>query len=249
MEKFPGKLTTQWVERPFRTKTGKDGCQRVMAIVLTDEQKEWLRRWFPEVENSRLMKASGMSHSTLHRNAREMKLTKSEKGMRKIMKRQTKACIRINTRNGYYDSIRGKKPSEATMEGTARMWQEIRDGKRPHPFRVMKKASPYRYRKMIMKRSESRKQLFRMERARQIYGLPQKTMLNVPMTKYTRSQLCHRSNALKRGYFYMEDCREGSGYRYVIYYDSDTKRSKLFEKNLVKDGFKVIEYEEENETY
>lgn len=38
--------------------------------ILTDEQREWLCHYYPIIENPRLMKASGMSHSTLHRFAR-----------------------------------------------------------------------------------------------------------------------------------------------------------------------------------
>jgi hypothetical protein len=56
---FPGVLTSQMVERPFITKLGNAGCIRVRAWVLTDEQEEWLRRWFPEVDNNLLIKESG----------------------------------------------------------------------------------------------------------------------------------------------------------------------------------------------
>ena len=70
IEPFPGKLEKQLVK-----------CKRSAAwkIVLTDEQRAWLIRWFPEEENPRLLKLSGMSHSTLHRYARELHLTKSER--------------------------------------------------------------------------------------------------------------------------------------------------------------------------
>ena len=77
IDPFPGELATQLVEHPFITKTGKQGCQRNYTIVLTDEQREWLCRYYPEVEGPVLMQMSGMSHSTLHRFAREMHLVKS----------------------------------------------------------------------------------------------------------------------------------------------------------------------------
>ena len=35
--------------------------------------------------------------------------------------------------------------------------------------------------------------------------------------------------------------RERFGERYTIYYNDDTERSKLFEKNLVADGFELKE--------
>ena len=142
IDPFPGVLTAQFVDRPFTTKLGKAGCQRVKAWVLTDEQRAWLCKWFPEEENSRLMKASGMSHSTLHRFAREFGLTKSPKGIKRIKKRQAAHIKRVCEKNGYYDSLRGKQPSEACRKATAQMWQDIRDGKREHPARIMKRTTP-----------------------------------------------------------------------------------------------------------
>ena len=56
IDPFPRVLTAQMVDRPFTTKLGKAGCQRVKAWVLTDEQRAWLCKWFPEEENSRLMR-------------------------------------------------------------------------------------------------------------------------------------------------------------------------------------------------
>ena len=44
IDPFPGELTTQLVEHPFVTKTGKQGCQRNYTIVRTPEQRQWLCR-------------------------------------------------------------------------------------------------------------------------------------------------------------------------------------------------------------
>ena len=74
---FPGELVRYLVERPFTTKTGRQGFQHVYAVVLTQEQRQWLATNYPEHENDKLMKASGLRHSTLHRYAREMHLQKS----------------------------------------------------------------------------------------------------------------------------------------------------------------------------
>lgn len=246
IEPFPGELTLHGFDRPFTTKTGREGCQHVKAYVLTDEQKEWMRRWFPEEENSRLMKMSGMSHSILHRFARELGLAKSDTGIRRIKKRQAAHIKRLCEKNGYYDSLRGRQPSEACKQATARMWQEIRAGKREHPAAIMKRESPRKYRQWMKRKSEERKKAIRLEHARLIYGLERKTKLRgVVMQKYTSSQTNHRYNALKRGYILMEDCSEGSGGRYTIYYDSETRRSPIFEKNLIADGFRVMEYFED----
>lgn len=245
IDPFPGVLTLQFVDRPFTTKLGKDGCQHVKAWVLTDEQREWFCRWFPEEENSRLMKASGMTHSTLHRFARELGLTKSPKGIKRIRKRQAAHIKRVCERNGYYDSMRGRQPSEACLKATAQMWQDIREGKREHPARIMKRENPRKYRKWMENRSKERKETIRKEMRRVLYGMERKTRLKcIVMCKYTRRQVSHRHNALKRGYIIMEDCSEQGGERYNIYYDNETKRSPIFERNLLKDGFQLKQWSE-----
>lgn len=245
IDPFPGVLTLQFVDRPFTTKLGKDGCQHVKAWVLTDEQREWFCRWFPEEENSRLMKASGMTHSTLHRFARELGLTKSPKGIKRIRKRQAAHIKRVCERNGYYDSMRGRQPSEACLKATAQMWQDIREGKREHPARIMKRENPRKYRKWMENRSKERKETIRKEMRRVLYGMERKTRLKcIVMCKYTRRQVFHRHNALKRGYIIMEDCSEQGGERYNIYYDNETKRSPIFERNLLKDGFHLKQWSE-----
>lgn len=235
----------QMVDRPFTTKTGRRGCQRVQAYVLSAEQREWLCRWFPEVDNPRLMKMSGMAHSTLHRFARELGLSKSKKGLHRIMKAQARQVKRMLERNGYYDSLRGRAPSEATREGSRRMWQEIHDGKREHPAAKLKRTNPRKYRLWMKRKSEERKESIRKEALRMKWGLPRQTNLKiVVMCPYTSSQSSHRHNAQRRGYILADDCSEGSGHRYVIYYDNETRRSPRFEQNLIKDGFRIEAWED-----
>ena len=60
MEPFPGELVKQNNKH-----------------VLTQQQIDWLCKYFPEVDNHTLMKKSGMNHSLLHRFARQYGLTKS----------------------------------------------------------------------------------------------------------------------------------------------------------------------------
>ena len=241
IEPFPQVLTYQYIDKVYTTKTGKQGIQRVRAFVLTDEQEAWFRKWFPEVENSVIAETSGMSISLLHKFARQYGLTKSEKGLKGIKRRQAAHIKRLCERNGYYDSLRGRQPSAAAVEATKKRWEEVREGKREHPIKAIKRKNPRRYKKMMQKRSEERKETIRKERMRELYGLERKTKLRLPMTKYTKRQVSHRYNALKRGYYVMLDCSESSGERYNIYYNEDTKRSDYFERNLILDGFKVVQ--------
>ena len=105
-----------------------------------------------------------------------------------------------------------------------------------------KEKDPQRYAEHLEHLSAIRKETFRKEKMRMLYGLDRHTKLTVVVMKpYTRSQVHHRHNALKRGYLLDEDCREGQSGRYVIWYDSETKRNALFEANCIKDGFEIKE--------
>ena len=236
IEAFPGKLTKQRVK--------KGNGINSMKIVLDEAQEEWMRKWFPKTENSKLAEASGMSHSTLHRFARKMGLTKSKSGLEAIKRRQAAHIRRVLTKNGYYDSLRGKPMSKAFREGAARIWQEIREGKRDHPLVAFRRKNPREYNRKMRQKSHERKELFRKEELRIRYGLQPKTRLRIVMCKYTRRQVAHRSSALKRGYIIMEDCSEQGGERYNIYYDNDTKRTQMFERNLINDGFRIRPWQE-----
>lgn len=214
-------------------------------IRLTDEQVAWLCKWFPLVENIKLQQMSGLSHSALHRYARMLHLKKSEEGEKGIRHRATRKAMKTCKENGYYDSLKGRKPSQACLDA----WKTV--VMKPgyiNPIQRIRMDDPKRYR-MIMRRSgKNRSELIRKERLREIYGLPKKTKLHLPLTPYTRSQTTHRHNALKRGYLLNPDIKDMKD-RFVIFYDSETERSEKFEKNLIKDGFTVVSDEPEQKEY
>jgi len=207
-------------------------------LIINKEQREWLCQWFPTIENKRLAKAMGVGLSKLHYFARELGLTKSEAGWRAIKRRQAKAMAKTNERNGCYDRKRGHAPSEATLEGNRRRWEEYRQGLRESPQATAKRKNPMKWKASLKKRSDDRREMIRKEKRRIIYGLERKTNLKVVVMKpYTRSQIAHRHNAMKRGYLLDMDCLEGQPGRYVIYYDDETERSAKFEANCIADGF------------
>ena len=226
MNKFPGKIEKE-----------KNG--RTWWLVLNDEQKEWLCKWFPITENCRLAKAMGIGLYKLHCFAREMGLEKSEKGLKAIKRRQVAKALKTNIKNGCYDRKRGHPCSEATMAGCRRRWAEEHAGLRENVQRRIKREDPEKYKAWMEKRSQERKETIRKEKMRVVYGLPRQTNLKVVvMCPFKRSQLYHRRSALERGYILTEDHSEGSPDRYTIFYDDDTKRSKKFEENCLRDGFK-----------
>lgn len=217
MKKFPGTIAR-----------GKYG-----AVVLSDEQLDWLRREFPKTENRRLMKAMNITHNTLHRLARQYKLTKSEAGLKAIMKRQAKEALKIN--KAYHESIRGKRPSQATFDGYQAY---LHSGRWLHPVRILKAKNPAAYQALMQRKSETHRALWEQARKRMERGLSPQSNLHIHC--YTKSQICHRLNAYKRGYIipHSKDLPN----RMVIWYDEETDRAEIFEKNLRADGFLLKEY-------
>lgn len=202
-----------------------------MEYYLTPELEAEFRRLYPVTMNTVLMARFGLSHSTLHRFAQEMGLVKDKKAISKAHARQIK---RICEKNGYYDSLRGKRPSEACIEATKRKRAEGF-----HPLKSLKENNPKKYEADMRKRSLKRKELMAKERRRVEIGLSQYTKLNIPCYIYTSSQMNFRCRAKKRGYV-PGDKRESTGERYVLYYTGETERSERFERNCVKGGFKIL---------
>lgn len=180
---------------------------------------------------------SGIKFSTFHRFAKQYHLTKSEEGLKKIIARTAKRIKKICEKNGYYDRIRGKQPSEACRQATIRRWQDIKDGKLKHPFHVLSKR---RYNNLCSRMRDNRLEMVRKEKLRTVYGLDRKTNLVLVMCRFRTSQTNHRYAASKRGYILPSDISEAGNERYNIYYNEGTRRSSLFERNLINDGFKIL---------
>ena len=199
---------------------------------LEGELKERFCKLFPKNSNRRMMAWFGISFSTLQRFRRELGL---EKDMKAIRKQQAKDAKKICERNGYYDSLRGKTPSEACLEATRQLRAEGF-----HPIKQLKANNPRKYKRMLRKKSEQRKELWRKERLRAFYGLDRQTNLHIPS-----SPLSHRAAAQK--YAMIKACNyfaDPLGDPHVICYDSETQRSAQREATAAKHGLKVVEADE-----
>jgi hypothetical protein len=223
--------------KPFPGTITHDGANH-HRIELNNEQREWLAHYYPKIENERLSNAMGISIVSVRVQARQLGLEKSEAGLRAIRRRQAKAAAKTNERNGCYARKRGHPPSEATLKGNLKRWEETRQGLRDDPMTMLRKHHQKKYQAAMEKKRNERKESIRKEKMRIIYGLERKTKLKVVvLNPYTRSQTHHRHSALQRGYLLDTDCSEGQPGRYVIYYDDETQRSAKFEANCIKDGF------------
>ena len=227
--KTPNKPTTaaKW-QVPMRP----NHTSGVREYYLEGELKERFCKLFPKNSNRRMMAWFGISFSTLQRFKRECGL---EKDMKSVRKQQAKDIKKICERNGYYDSIRGKAPSEACMEAARQLRAEGF-----HPIKQLKANNPRKYKRLMRKRSEQRKELYRKEQLRAFYGLERQTKLRIPA-----SPLSHRATAQKHAM--IKCCNyfpDPLGDPHIICYDSDTQRSARREATAAKHGLKVVEADE-----
>lgn len=227
--KTPIKPTTpaKW-QVPMRpnAKSGKK------EYYLEGELKERFCKLFPKNSNRRLMKWFGISFSTLQRFRRELGL---QKDMRAIRKQQAKDIKKICEENGYYASLRGHALSEACREAARNMWA---DGF--HPLKQLKANNPRKYKRLMRKRSEQRKELWRKEWLRAFYGLERKTNLRIPSSPLSHSASSHKHAMIKACNYFADP----DGDSHIICYDSETQRSAQREATAAKHGLKVVEADE-----
>lgn len=210
----------------------RKGKMGVMEYYLTEELEKEFIRLYPITMNPDLMGMFGLSFSTLQRFRRQLGL---EKNMRVIKHKQAMMIKRLCEKNGYYESMRGKKPSPH-----CRAAADALRASGFHPLTHLRETNPRKYKDTMRRWSKRRTEQMKQERRRADIGLSQKTNLHLPQYIYSKSQVNHRRSALNRGYI-LGDMRERFGERYTIYFNEDTDRSELFERNLAKDGFTIKE--------
>ena len=227
--KTPAKPTTaaKW-QVPMRS-NDKSG---VKEYYLEGELKERFCKLFPKNSNRRMMTWFGIGFSTLQRFRRELGL---EKDMKAIRKQQAKDAKKICERNGYYESLRGKAPSEACMEAARQLRAEGF-----HPIKQLKANNPRKYKRLMRKKSEQRKELWRKERLRAFYGLERQTNLRIPSSPLSHSASSHKHAMIKCCNYFADPLGDPR----VICYDSDTQRSARREATAAKHGLKVVEADE-----
>lgn len=201
----------------------KVGCAN--AYYLTPELEAHFRRLFPTTLNRDMMRIFGISFETMQRFKRKLGLTKN---MTTIRRKQSAIVKKICEENGYYDSLRGKAPSEACQEASRK--------KRSagfHPLRELKHTNPRKYRKMLEKMSEKRKTLYAKERLREYNGIERDTKLHIPYRPYTKKHTSMRYLCKKNGYITGDNRTD----RWSIYYTDQTQRNPIREQHGIKMGF------------
>ena len=204
----------------------------VKEYYLEGELKERFCKLFTKNSNRRMMAWFGIGFSTLQRFKREFGL---EKDMKSIRKQHAKDIKKICERNGYYASIRGKAPSEACMEAI----RQLR-ASGFHPLKQLKANNPRKYKRLMRKKGEQRKELWRKERLRAFYGLERQTHLRIPSYPLSHSASAHKHAMIKCCNYFADPL----GDPHIVCYDSETQRSARREATAAKHGLKVVEADE-----
>ena len=204
----------------------------VMEYYLEGELKERFCKLFPKHSNRRLMDWFGVSFSTLQRFARANGLKKIMTAIRRELARDVK---KICEKNGYYDSLRGRRPSEQCMEATRKLRA---DGF--HPLRQLKKKNPRKYKRLQKKKSEQRKQLIRRERLRLLYGMEQNTKLHLPINPLSSAATSQKYAMIRNNNYFAYP-----GHPSWVCYDSETRRSARRETTAIRHGLRIVEGEDE----
>ena len=192
-------------------------------IALTPEQERWLVAHFRHTKNDDIMDRFGWSHSTLHRFARQLGLTKTRQFMRKVQREAADKAKASHLRNGTYPPKGYIIPRSEEFRFKAGVTPVERLGKR-------------RERRRIEKSAESRRRTFKEERSRRVFGLPQRTGLRV--IRFPRYVAYQRYHLRKLGYIVP---RGG----FTAYYTPETRRSPLYE-DRPRDSRRYVHFEFRN---
>lgn len=198
------------------------------TFYLTPELEAHFRRLFPITLNRDMMRLFGLSFVTMQRFKRQLGLTKNKKV---IIRKQAEVCKKVCEQNGWYDSLRGKAPSEACQEAT----RQLR-ASGFHPMKALKKKNPRKYRRILEKRSEARKAAMRRDRMLIDWGLTPHHNFVLPYDPYGRKRATFRNTCKRAGYIPGKARIQAE--RWTIYYDQNTRRGSIRERNGERLGFR-----------
>lgn len=187
-------------------------------IVLTDQQEAWLAKHFKHTKNAEIASRLGISERSVNRLAKRRGLTKSKQFIRKTQLEAAAKANESNRINGTYPPKGYKIPRREEF------WFKKGESNIDR-FGVKKNAE------RIVNNTQSRKETFRLEKARALYGLPRQTKLQV--IKRPRRQIDMRYYLRKRGYI----IERGS---MTVYYNENTNRSLELESRP-RTGFTFVE--------
>lgn len=181
---------------------------------LTPEQLEWLKENFESTKNQELADELGTSPRSVIRMARELGLWKTKEFISAMQRNASEHGARVNRANGgnagtknllVYGKAYRFKAGESNRD---RMSEEA-------------------FKEMHRRIGESRKETFRKEKRRVLFGLEQKTGLRV--VQAPKEKICLRNGLRKKGY----EIARASNEAFIT---AATHRSEVMERRAISMG-------------
>ena len=182
---------------------------------IPEAAEEWIIAHYKHTRNDEIKAKFGISDGALHRFARKHGLKKTAQFRKKCQKNASDAAARSHLAHGTYPAKGHRIPRSEEFQ-----------------FRAGQKIA--RSPEEIARRTETRKRTIAEDRARVLFGLPQKTKVKV--TKQPRKKISQRSYLRKLGYI----VARGSD---TAYFTPDTRRSMAIENRKFGDkDYQYFEY-------
>ena len=210
----------------------RPGAHGKKEYYLTPELEEVFRSLYPTHLDKEIAELFGLCKGTILKLGRKLGL---KKDMEVIIAKRAVNIKRTCVERGVYARKRNHGMPPQCIEAARRRMKSDQN-----PLRRMKEDDPERFHAMYRRISADRKALIKSERRRADMMLDRRTKLNLPQFNYTRKQTYYRHEAMRRGYI-LGDFRENMGERYTIYWNRDTERAPIFERNIEKNGFTLRE--------
>lgn len=189
---------------------------------LTDRERNWIKTNFQRTKNDLIVDKYKISHTSLHRFARENGLKKSKQFMCKVQKEASELGKKRNRSNNWppkgYSIPKSKE-------------NQFQKGVTPIQ-RLGKKKNEQR----IKKSAESRRKTVEAEKRRILFGMPQKTKMKLVSGGHKKA--AYRHVLKKKGYIVSRDSKD-------IFFNDQTQRSLIMEKSAFeKYRFTIKEYQQ-----
>ncbi|TFU92411.1 hypothetical protein E4T81_12540 [Barnesiella sp. WM24] len=185
---------------------------------LTEKEIVWIINHFKHTRNEEIMRKFGISHSMLHRIARENGLSKTRQFMRKTQDAAQQAAAESHKKNGTYPPKGYIIPNAS--KNRFQPGQSNRD-----------RLSPKKYAECQKKRQASWRETYDKDRRRTlVWGFEQRTKFR--FVKQSKSKISVRYNLRKKGYI---ECPEDHN---LYFYPTEEMRHPKIEENAIRHGIK-----------
>ena len=192
---------------------------------LTEKELAWLTRHYKHTKNEDIMAKIGISHSSLHRIAREQGLTKSKQFITKMQTQAKDAAYESHKRNRTFPPKGYRIPN--SDKGCF---------KKGHNLKA--KLGKKRFAEMQQKRQASWRKTYDSDRRRAIvWGFEQRTKFR--FLQQPRSKIAYRYNLRKKGY--IEDPDDHNTY----YFPNEDMRRPRMETYAAKYGIHFYPLDED----